>query len=301
MGRVFNIPKQLTDKRRFSKDSKMVLAAWLGIKFAFGNSTLYDNSVENIIKFFHLRRDRAKKLLKLMAEDTELFYINEKKNCIFAKSCRDKSIKINRNGGKYKGDDVITIQVPEVYLRNKIEKEPLALEELVRLIEEALVIKEYDDHDGYKYKSDDNKAEDNSCETRKRKTQTCVAKRTGLSRTKVSRILKKYVGLGYLSRTERHIERCRVGEPYSFKAVNKKTRMEYYAKCEPVTFSWKERPPFSFRHIIWKSPKRISSSFMKSDKNLIKSIKDGFNNLVVADINEQLIVAREMARRVAYD
>lgn len=292
MGRVFNMPRKLTDVRKFSKEGKLALAAWLSIKFSYGNSTLYDMSVDGIVRFFHVRRDRAKKLLRLMWADDELFFMNEKKNCIFAKSCKDKTPKTNRIGGRYCSDDVITIEVPECYLRDKEHKESLPLVELVRLIERALVCREYDDHSGYKYQKGDHEGCDDHCGTPEAKTQLYVSKRTGLSRTKVGRILREYVKFGVMNRTECHIERCRKGERYSFKAVNRKTRMPYWAKCVPVQFSFIKEPPFRYRHIIW-------DAVMRSRSKIMAEVKSGLTVINNADFDT--IVARQLAMRAMYD
>jgi len=302
MSRAFNMPRQLTDQRRFSKNGKLILAAWLGIKFAFGNSTLYDISIDNITKFFHVRRDRAKLLINLMWEDSELFYVNEKKNCVFAKSCRDKSIKISRRGDRFCNDDVITIPVPESYLKKNGEKEFLPLEMLVRLIERVLVCKEYDDHTGYKYSTGDHVGCVDNCATEVRKTQLYVAKRTGLSRTKVGRILREYVSQGLMTKTPACIVRCHKGELYAFKALNKKTHIEYWAKCEPPIFSWIKDMPFTFKNMIWNANKRCRSKFIKSAENIKKSI---INSTKVMLNQEELefkaMVARQFAMREAYD
>lgn len=303
MGRVYNMPRRLTDQRRFSKDGKLVLAAWLGIKFAFGNSTLYDISIDNIIRFFHVRRDRAKHLIKLMWEDNELFYMNEKKNCVFAKSCRNKSIKTNKRGDNFCDDDVITIPVPENYLRNKNEKEFLPLEELVRLIERVLVCKEYDNHTGYKYSTGDHKNGCvDHCETEVRKTQIYVAKRTGLSRTKVGRILRDYISQGLMKKTNICIVRSHKDERYAFKALNKKTHIEYWAKCEPPYFSWIKDMPFIFRNLIWNAKKRFRSKFIKRTENIKKSIIATSSTILNDnEIEFKAMVARQFAMRDAYD
>lgn len=302
MNRVLNMPRKLTDYRRFSADGKMTLAAWLSIKFAFGNSTLYDISIDNIMKFFHIRRDRAKKLIKLMWEDSELFYVNEKKNCVFAKGCRDKSVKINRHGGRYRSDDVMTINVPECYLYDKIQKKSMALCDVIRLIERVLVCKEYDDKTGYKYKTGDHNGCSNDCETEIVKTQKYVAKRTGLSRSKVGRILRDYVSDGIMSKTERCIKRCRKGDRYAFKATNQKTKMPYYAKCVPPVFVWASTMPFTFRNIIWDYKTRTKTKFVESTKNIEKRIRSNYGaNLSPEELEFQIMVNRQLSMRQIYD
>ena len=66
------------------------------------------------------------------------------------------------------------------------------------------------------------------------------------------------------------IVRSHKGERYAFKAINKKTRLEYWAKCEPATFSWINNKPFRFCNLIWDAKKRARSKFAKS----IQAIKE---------------------------
>lgn len=294
------MPRHLTDRRRFSKDGKLLLAAWLGIKFAYGNSTLYGMSLESIVSFFHVRRDRARHLLQLMREDTELFYMNDRKDCIFANGCRDRKGKANRKGGFFKGDDVITFDVPECYLRPKDTKESMRLKDLVLLIEKALVCKEYDDQSGYKYKRHPQSGAEEGCETETGKTQVYVAKRTGLSRTKVGRILGELVNGGVLSRTSHSVEACRRGERYSFEAVDMRTGQKYWARCVPSSFSWKIKP-FRFRHIIWDASKRCRSCFAKSPKNILNELRRKFPLAGEEELELKLMVSRQYALREAYD
>ena len=302
MSRVFNMPRRLTDQRRFSKESKLALAAWLGIKFAFGNSTLYDMSIDNFQKFFHIRRSKAKELKRLMWEDSELFYMNENKNCVFAKSCRDKTIKISRRGDRYCNDDVMTIPVPEVYLKSKEEKEFMPLGELVRLLERVLVCKEYDDQTGYKYLAGDQNGCADDCVTVVRKTQLYVSRRTGLSRAKVGRILHEYVSQGIMSKTPACVVRSHKGERYAFKALNKKTHIEYWAKCEPVTFSWINEMPFKFSNLIWNAKKRTRSKFTKSEKRIKKEIAAQTTaTLSQEELDYQARLARYFEIRDLYD
>lgn len=296
------MPRRLTDQRRFSKDGKLALAAWLGIKFAFGNSTLYNISTENLMRFFHIRRDRAKHLARLMWEDGELFYVNKKKNCVFAKSCRNKSVYATKRGDKSCYDDVMTIPVPEGCLKEKNEKEFLPLEMLVRLIERVLVCKEYDDQTGYKYSTGDQDGCSDNCATEVRKTQLYVARRTGLSRTKVGRILREYVSEGLMTKTPQHIERCHKGERYAFKALNKRTHLEYFAKCVPPTFSWVKDMPFQFKNLIWNAVKRRRSKFPKSEKRLKKEIAKKYGyNITQEELSFKIMAEREIARRMMFD
>lgn len=288
----FNMPRRLTDSRRFSKDDKEVLAAWLGIKFAFANSILYDFSTKTLMNFFHISFTTAKKLEANMRKDEELFHFADKKHRLFAKSCKDKIGHEPRKNYKtrFYADDVFTIEVPQCYLAEKREdRSTLPLAKLVRLIEEVLVRKEYDDNSEYKSKEGDQKVDNLSCGTRTI-TQEYVARKTGLSRIKVNRILKDLVKRGIFTKTEMHIERCSKGEPYSFKCINKKTKMHYYAKCMPVTYTKVNNAGVRFRYVIWNHTKRICKKFAQSTRRIANEIKKEIPNISEADLKFKIMV-----------
>lgn len=302
-GRYFNIPRRLTDSRRFSKDDKEVLAAWLGMKFAFANSILYDLSTKTLMQFFHISFTTAKKLEANMHKDEELFHFADKKHRLFAKSCKDKVGHDPRRNYKtrYYADDVFTIEVPQCYLADKREdRSTLSLSKLIRLIEEALVRKEYDDDSGYKSTEGGRKADNLSCGTRTI-TQESVARKTGLSRIKVNRILKDLVERGIFSRTEMRIERCKAGEAYSFKAINKKTRMPYYAKCVPVTYSKRGDEGVRFRYVIWNHAKRVSAKIMRSTKRLADEVKKAMLGISETELRFQVMANNYFQLHEIYD
>lgn len=301
--RCFNMPRRLTDKRRFSKDEKEVLAAWLGMKFAFANSILYDFSTKTLMQFYHISFTTAKKLEVNMRKDEELFHFADKKHRLFAKSCKDKVGHEPRRNykTKYYADDVFTIEVPQCYLAEKIEdRRTLPLAKLVRLIEEALVRKEYDDNSEYKSTEGGRKTDNLSCGTRTI-TQESVARKTGLSRIKVNRILKDLVERGIFSRTEMRIERCKAGEPHSFKAINKKTRMPYYAKCVPVTYTKLNDDGVRFRYVIWNHAKRVCTKFVMSARKMVEEIKKTMPHLSETELQFQVMVNNYYQLHEIYD
>lgn len=291
--KVINIPRRLTDRRRFSKNGKQMLAAWVAIKMAHTNSTLYGADMDTLASFLHVRPKTAKSLLAKMWEESELFYVNKKKNCIFAKSCKDRTVKYTRKGWAYISDDVIQIPIPECYFKNAEAK----LEDLVRLIETALVLKEYVGSREYQYKKHGSKEFEPSDATPELKTQGYVARRTGLSRYKVGRILRGLVAEGMLIQEKSHIKRCRKGERYSFRAINKNTRMPYWAKMVPSVYTATENMQMRFRHIIYNCKKRVKTKFMSSTKSL--------SNLVSAvnpmGFELQTMAARQIQMREAWD
>ena len=301
--RVLNIPARLLYRHIDSNDGRMVLAAWLGIKLAFGNSTLYDISTENIMKFFHLRRDRAKAIYRLMWNTQDLFYVNDKKNCVFAKSCKSMTVKYNRFGNEFRGDDVITIDVPEQYIQTKEKKEFMELEMLIHLLLKAYVRKEYDDGKRYKSNGHANNGCSSICETERSKSQKFIAAKANVSRYKIMRIVKELISEGILTKTECHVEKCQPNERFSFKARNKKTRLEYYAKCVPASFSVVEYSQgISCRFLIWDAPKRLLSKHIRSDKSYRKEAISKANvSLTRDELDFRAMALRELDRRALYD
>lgn len=301
--RYFNMPRRLTDNRRFSKDEKEVLAAWLGMKFAFANSILYNLSTKTLMQFFHISFTTAKKLEANMRKDEELFHFADRKHRLFAKSCKDKVGHEPRRNYKtrFYADDVFTIEVPQCYLAEKREdRRTLPLVKLVRLIEEALVRKEYDDNSEYKSKKGGQKADNLSCGTRTI-TQESVARKTGLSRIKVNRILKDLVKRGIFSRTEMRIERCKAGEPYSFKGVNKKNGMPYYAKCMPATYTKRSNDGVRFMYVIWNHKKRVRAKFVQSTKRMVDDIRKSVPNISEEELKFKIMVKKYFLMHEIYD
>lgn len=70
-----------------------MLACAFIIKSQFTNSTLYNVSVTNVMNTFGCSYKKAKTLMEEF-QNSELFIFNEKKNCLFAKSFKDKTNKL---------------------------------------------------------------------------------------------------------------------------------------------------------------------------------------------------------------
>jgi len=269
----YNLPRKLTDTRRFSKDGKIALAAYLGIKLSNVNSYHHGVTIKELKAFFRIGYNKAARLRRIMSEDTELFTLNDRKNCVFANSCKDKEMKVaikERQRFEYRGDDVIKVPIPEC-LKGE-NKQNISLRELILLIERALITKEYDE--GLSYKSSaDSKRADNHCVKEKPKSQIYVSKQTGINRTTLIRRLKKYVEEGYLAKIgERHLERCKPNDPNAFEATNKRTRLPYWLRCTPVTYAVKDCA-LTFTYIIWNAAKRVNSQFAKSAETIINEVK----------------------------
>lgn len=301
MGRNFNIPSRLTSTRR-TKGGKLALALWVGVKFAFGNSTKYGISTKDIMEFCHCGRKKALAILNAVRQDSELFYVNEEKNCLFAKGCKDKTIKTANNKAmtQYTGDDVMTVSVPEGYLLPKDEKRFMPIAELVKLLDYLFIGKERDDLRGYKSKQGGQKAE-LICETNKGKSMLYIAKKVGLSRTSLSRKIQYMVNQGWVTKTEREIKRCAPGTPNAFKAYNSTTGMFYWAVCKHTDVTLTDKFPFTFRHIIWNSPKRLRSQLAKSSATLTKEIMKSHPQVSQDVLPIRLVAERQLQMRKLFD
>lgn len=251
MNRAFNIPRRITDRRR-NKQGKIALAVWLSIKFAYGNSTMYDISRENIKRFFRCGDKRAGDILKAIWNDNELFYVNKQKNCVFAKCCKNKTVKYasGRHYKQYIGDDVITMDVPYVYsVRNADGSvQGLPIKDLLELIDLFLICKEYDKQIRYKYNLNGRNAIDDICETEVSKSMSFVAKKVGLSRTTLMRRVDKVIEMCYATKSERMF-------------------VEHKPICVPSKIQLTEKCPFMFRHVIWSASRRLRTKFQRH-KNL---------------------------------
>ena len=253
MERVFNIPRRITDRRR-SKSRKIALAVWLSLKLAYGNSTLYGIKKDDIKSFFHCGDKKASEIIKAIWSDSELFYVNKRKNCVFAKCCKDKSVKVatNKRGIRYNSDDVITIGVPDAYsVRGEDKKvQGLPIKELLELIDCFLICKEYDKQTGYKSKTSGGNLKEN-CETEVDKSISFVAKKVGLSRTTMGRRVDNLITMHYVTKSE-------------------KIYKENSFMCCPSVLNLTEECPFKFRHIIWSHSRRLRAKTVGSAKNAIE-------------------------------
>lgn len=266
MDKVFNIPRRITDDRR-SKNGKIALASWLSIKFAYGNSTKYDISKDAIKEFYHCGEKYAKDIIKAMWDNDDLFFVNKKKNCVFAKSCKNrKEIKhrtIKNKEYEYKSDDVITVKIPESYLKSKDEKETMSLKELLTLVDYILICKEYDNQSKYKLSKGDPRGCEGICETNERKSMSYVAKKVGLKRGTLINRIKSLIRSGYSVKKGGDIERCSPKEKNAVRGLNKLTRLPYWFVCVPAYLELTEKCPFVFRHIIWDCEKRLKAKMPK--------------------------------------
>jgi len=300
MRTVYNLVRHLTDKRRCSKDGKIALAAYLGIKLANVNSHHKGTSIRELRSFYQCGGMMAAKIRKVMREDSELFAINERRNCVFANNCKSDEIKVSRGKirNEYRGDDVLTIDIPECYKK----KERLSMKQLLLLIDYVLIEKEYDDGSGYKYKDGGREAE-NHCETPEPKSQVAVSGRTSINRTTLGRRLTDMCEKGMLTKkSERQVVKCKPHEKHSFEAVNKHTRLSYWAKCMPAVYETAKGCNCHPRHIIWDSAKRIMSKFARSAKRIKQELVEKTKNqLTNAELEFRMMVERQMEMRFLYD
>lgn len=268
--RVLNIPRRITDNRR-TRQGKIALAVWMAVKFAYGNSTKYGISKDGIKSFLHCGERMAKTVFKILWDNPELFYVNERKGCVFAKSCKSREVKVanRRDRITYRGDDVITVHVPDCYENGETE----TLRNLLLLVDYFLICKEYDRQAKYKSSGRGHKGCNGVCETEMLKSQLFMAKKVGLNRTTLSRRVKRLVEMGYVTKTDAHIERSTPSDPKAFEAVNKLTRLPYWLVSFPVVLNLTDGCPFIYRHIIWDSKKRTKSKV--ASKTMTERYLDG--------------------------
>lgn len=298
MRKRYNLVRRLLDSRKHSKDGRIALAAYIGIKLDNTNSIHYGMTAKELQKYYRCGYLKAKTIRRIMQEEKELFSCNLEKNIVFANCCKSDEIKHSRGriSNKYRSDDVIVIDIPQCYLDKSGR---LSLKELLLLVDRILILKEYDD--GAKYKSNARAEKPTNCE-KEAKSETYVSKATGISRTTLGRRLKAMVSEGVLEKTsEKHIERCKSTDKGAFVATNKVTRLPYYLKSAPVTFAILTAA-ISFTHIIWDAPKRLHSIQMKSEDRMRKEVLVSATPQVTNDELEfRLMVKRELERREKYD
>ncbi len=303
MERTFNIPTRIFRNRR-NKKGKLAIAIWLGVKFAFANSTKYNIDKASIKEFYHCGRKTADDIVKVMWSNDDLFYVNKRKNCTFAKSKKNKEVKRGYKEEKeyeYKSDDVISVKVPEIYLRDKEHKETLSLKELLILVDNVLICKEYDNQSKYKLSKGDPKGCEDCCETDVRKSMSYVAKKVGLKRTTLLRRVNDLVNCGYCVKIDGHTERCAPNDKNAIKGLNPRTRLPYWFVTTPTYLELQESCPFIYRHIIWDCNKRLYSIQVKSNKTLRKNVIARNPNLSLSEVDLQVMVQRQLQMRTMYD
>lgn len=303
MDRTFNIPTRIFSNRR-NKKGKLAIATWLGIKFAFGNSTKYNIDKVSIEDFFHCGRKTADDIVKVMWDNDDLFYINKRKNCVFAKSKKNKEIKRGYKRGKeyeYKSDDVISLKVPEVYLMDKEHKETLSIKELLILVDNILICKEYDNQSKYKLSYGDQNGCEGICETDERKSMSYVAKKVGLKRTTLLRRVDGLINSGYCVKMDGHIEKCAPHIKNAVRGLNPHTRQPYWFIATPTYLELQESCPFIYRHIIWDCKKRLKSKQTKNNDTLRKDVVSANPNLSQSEIDFQVMAQKQLQMRLLYD
>lgn len=240
-----------------------------------------------------------------MWNNDDLFYMNKRKNCVFAKSKKSKEIKRGYKRNKeyeYKSDDVVTVKVPEIYLRDKEHKETLSLKELLILVDYILICKEYDNQSKYKLSyGDQQKGCEGICETDVRKSMSYVAKKVGLKRTTLLRRVEGLINCGYCVKIDGHVEKSTPHDKDAIKGLNPRTRLPYWFVTTPSYLELKESCPFTCRHIIWDCKKRLKATQAKSDKTLRKEVIAQNPELSQSEIDFQVMVQRQLQMRAIYD
>ena len=103
-------------------------------------------------------------------------------------------------------------------------------------------------------------------------------------------------------KSERQMVKCKPHEKHSFEAVNKHTRLSYWAKCMPAVYETAKGCNCHPRHIIWDSAKRIMSKFARSAKRIKQELVEKTKNqLTNAELEFRMMVERQMEMRFLYD
>ena len=103
MQQIINIPISLIQRFKNDRKSLEMLACAYMIKREYQHSTLYNINVVNVMKFFGCSHKKALKLMDAFRE-SPLFVYNEKKKSLFAKTFKDKTVKLfgHKANKKYK-------------------------------------------------------------------------------------------------------------------------------------------------------------------------------------------------------
>lgn len=266
MDRVFNIPTSVMQGHT-TKQERIAIAAWLGIKFAYGNSTKYGISRQDIKQFYHCGEKYAKDILNAFKSNSALFYNNKRKDCIFAKSAKSKEVKIakDKKHTKYRSDMVIAVKVPSCYTDGS--NTTLSLRELLSLIDFYLVASVRCSNARNKLLVGSQKCESKGiCETETKVSQAYAAKVLGYERTRIGRIEAKMVKMGYARKEALQPKICQEGEQYSYPTISKQYNERYWVKNEPMDISLVLDGSLKVKHIIWTHKKRVCSTMFSQRK-----------------------------------
>ena len=98
---IVNIPISLIQRcKKEGKSSLEMLACAYMIKRKYQHSTLYNVNVTRVMQFFGCSYKKALKLMEAFRE-SPLFVYNEEKKCLYARTFKDKTIKLfGRKAGK---------------------------------------------------------------------------------------------------------------------------------------------------------------------------------------------------------
>lgn len=196
MEQIINIPVSLIKRcKREGKTSLEMLACAYLIKSNFQNSTLYNVTVTNVMKFFGCCYKKAIKLIEAFGE-SGLFIFNKEKRCLYAKSFKDKTIK--RFGKKaHKKYDAISDYCCKVIVRGGE-----TLRETVRRFRFVLLVNAIHAREMGNF----NVGQDISSVTKPQSkcamTQRLLGSIIGLSRSSGNRYVRRLIGDGVVGKSE---------------------------------------------------------------------------------------------------
>lgn len=274
MEKIINVPMALIRRCSDTKRHLECLAMAVIIKQLHENSTLYDVSNRKFREVFGASYYKAQSLID-SAKESELFIYSEKKNCLFAKSFKDKTQKPFRNG-KYWGSSDFC---------KKINTQG-NLRETVALLRDTLIEGAVDAQERALL---DSCAKNHCSETHQKPiTISQFASAIGMSRTSAHRYVKRCQVQGAIKQTS-SVFKCVIP------MLNDYTAREYISRFGNRFFAylskhgwqgWKKigctysiisrEVKESFKNIIWNHKVRCSSLNL-SPNEFVLPVPDNFN------------------------
>lgn len=260
-----------------------MIAVAMIIKSLHENSTLYlsNLSIQSFGKLFCVSYYKAKKILET-AKQSNLFFFNKKKNSLYAKPFKSKTLITRGKHGQYQSpeDFVRKIDVPAEYVAYVDGKEKaisVSLRKMVVILRRTLLNNVIGAEERERVKSRKNV----SCNPYSKPIpMRSLAKSFGMSKSSASRYIKCMINDKEVSKSQ-IVAECVI--PY----LNDTTANEYLSKphhkhfvawCNPKTGQWSgwtnlgcryaiinNNVKKSFQHVIYNHKKRLASVVKKNN------------------------------------
>ena len=268
MEKIINVPIALIRRCSDTKRHLECLTMAIIIKHLHENSTLYNINNRRFREIFGVSYYKAQSLIE-SAKESELFVFNERKNCLFAKSFKNKTQKHFKKG-KFKGTSDFCKKI------NTFGN----FRETVALLRDTLIESAVDAQE---------RALLDSCATKKCSgtqpkpiTISQFASAIGMSRTSAHRYVKRCVSKKSIRQTS-SVFKCVIP------TLNEETAEEYIKRFGNNFFAylskygwqgWKKigctysiisrQVKESFKHVIWNHKKRCSTLILPiNERNVL--------------------------------